>query len=120
MVPKHKMKDAMSLPNTILLANVVSTLFLVGLIWMVQIVHYPLFDDVGEKNFASYQQRHQTNITYIVGPTMLIELVTAILLLWYPVPEVPKSLVLIGIGLIAAIWLSTAFLVLQTDCLIKR
>ena len=110
MVSKHKMKDAMNLPNTILLANVVSTLFLVGLIWMVQIVHYPLFDDVGEQNFASYQQRHQTNITYIVGPTMLIELVTAILLLWYPVPGIPKSLVWIGIGLVAAIWLSTAFL----------
>ena len=32
------------------------------------------------------------------------------LLLWYPVPELPKSLVWIGIGLVAAIWLSTAFL----------
>ena len=68
---------------TILIANVVSTLFMVGLIWMVQIVHYPLFDDVGQENYLSYQQRHQTNITYIVGPVMLIELATAIALAWY-------------------------------------
>lgn len=81
---------------------------------MVQIVHYPLFDDIGELNFASYQQRHQANISYIVGPVMLIELVTAILLIWYPVPGVSKSLVWIGIGLIVAIWLSTAFL--QVPC----
>lgn len=39
----------MNWPITILLANVVSTLFMVGLIWMVQIVHYPLFDDVGQE-----------------------------------------------------------------------
>ena len=66
----HHPKENMNWSLTILLANVVSTLFLVGLIWMVQVVHYPLFDDVGEPNYVSYQQRHQTSITYIVGPMM--------------------------------------------------
>ena len=66
---------------SILLANAVSTLFLVGLIWMVQVVHYPLFDDEGEQGYVSYQKRHQNNITWIVGPMMLIELVTAIALI---------------------------------------
>jgi hypothetical protein len=95
---------------TILLANVVSTLFLVGLIWMVQVVHYPLFDDVGEQNYVSYQQRHQTNITYIVGPMMLIELVTAIMLAFYPVEGINKPLIYAGIGLVVMIWLSTALI----------
>ena len=99
---------------TILIANVVSTLFMVGLIWMVQIVHYPLFDDVGQENYLSYQQRHQTNITYIVGPVMLIELATAIALAWHPVEGVGKPLVYIGIALVALIWLSTAFI--QVPC----
>ena len=99
---------------SILLANAVSTLFLVGLIWMVQVVHYPLFDDVGEQGYVSYQKRHQNNITWIVGPMMLIELVTAIALIWYPIAGVDKSLVYTGISLVVLIWLSTAFL--QVPC----
>ena len=104
----------MNWPLTILLANVVSTWFMVGLIWMVQIVHYPLFDDVGPENYVQYQQRHQANITYIVMPVMLIELATAVLLIFYPVAGVDKSLVYIGLGLVVVIWLSTALL--QVPC----
>ena len=104
----------MNWPLSILLANVFSTLFLVGLIWMVQIVHYPLFDDVGEQHYVNYQQRHQTNITYIVGPMMLLELATAIMLVWSPIEGVDKSLVYTGIGLVVLIWLSTAFI--QVPC----
>ena len=99
---------------TILLSNVVSTLFLVGLIWMVQVVHYPLLDDIGKQNYVDYQKRHQNNITYIVGPMMLIELATAIMLLWYPIDGVDKSLIYAGIGLVALIWLSTALI--QVPC----
>ena len=99
---------------TILLANIISTLFMIGLIWMVQVVHYPLFDDVGQENYLSYQQRHQSNITYIVGPVMLIELATAIALAWYPVDGIGKPLVYFGIALVASIWLSTAFI--QIPC----
>ena len=99
---------------TILLSNVLSTLFLVGLIWMVQVVHYPLFDAVGEQNYVDYQKRHQSNITYIVAPMMLVELATAIMLLWFPMDGVDKSLVYAGIGLVALIWLSTAFI--QVPC----
>ncbi len=99
---------------SILLTNVVATLFMVGLIWMVQVVHYPLFNDIGEQNYASYQQRHQSNITFIVGPVMLIELITAIMLIWYPVEGIGKPLVYAGIGLVLLIWLSTAFI--QVPC----
>ena len=104
----------MNWPLTILLANVVSTWFMVGLIWMVQIVHYPLFDDVGPTHYVDYQQRHQANITYIVMPVMLIELATAVLLIFYPMVGVDKSLVYLGLGLVIVIWLSTAFL--QVPC----
>ena len=104
----------MNAPQSVLIVNVVATLFMVGLIWMVQIVHYPLFDDVGEQNYLSYQQRHQSNITYVVGPVMLIELITAMMLLWYPVQGVGKPLIYCGIGLVVLIWLSTAFI--QVPC----
>jgi len=104
----------MNWSHHILLANASATLFLVGLIWMVQVVHYPLFNDVGEKNYVQYQQRHQSNITYIVGPVMLIELSTAILMVWYPMEGIGKSLIYAGIALVVLIWLSTAFI--QVPC----
>ena len=104
----------MNWSSSILIANFVSTLFMVGLIWMVQVVHYPLFDDIGKENYASYQQRHQSNITLIVGPVMLIELVTAILLVWYSIDDISKPMVYTGVGLVAVIWLSTAFI--QVPC----
>ena len=104
----------MNWPTVILLANAVSTLFMVGLIWMVQVVHYPLFDDVGAENYARYQQRHQNNITYIVAPMMLIELVTAVLLIVYPLVGVDKSLAYVGLILVILVWGSTALL--QVPC----
>ena len=45
---------------------------------------------------------------------MLIELIAAFMLLWYPVEGVSKSLVFCGIGLVLVIWLSTAFV--QVPC----
>ncbi len=98
----------------ILIGNVAATLFMVGLIWMVQVVHYPLFNDVGEQNYVRYQQRHQSNITYIVGPVMLVELVTAAMLLSHPIKGIDKSLAWLGIALVLLMWLSTAFI--QVPC----
>ena len=104
----------MSTTQRILLVNVAATLFMVGLIWIIQLVHYPLFDGVGTDGFTAYQQRHQAQITLIVGPVMLTELVTAILLMVNPPPGVGKPLILAGIGLLGLIWLSTAFI--QVPC----
>ena len=98
----------------ILLANMAATLFMVGLIWMVQIVHYPLFEDIGESNYVTYQQRHQANITIIVGPVMLLELATSILLALYVPEGVGKTIIFSGIALVALIWFSTAFI--QVPC----
>jgi|EP01047_Picozoa_sp_COSAG01_P015167 hypothetical protein len=53
---------------------------LVGLIWTIQLVHYPLFAAVGRKNFAKYEQQHTRRITVLVMPLMLAELGTAAIL----------------------------------------
>ena len=64
----------------ILLANVFSTIFMTGLIWIIQVVHYPLFAKVGLDVFPAYSRAHQTLITLVVGPPMLLEAATAVLL----------------------------------------
>ena len=73
----------------ILLTQVFATLFMVGLIWFVQIVHYPLYANVGREQFPEYEALHNRMTTWVVGPAMLVELVTAVLLLKYShvIPE---------------------------------
>jgi uncharacterized membrane protein len=93
----------------LLLIHVFSTVFMVGLIWFVQVVHYPLFANVGNEQFKTYEELHQRLTTWVVGPAMLIELATAVMLLKY-LPEDSQTLAWIGVGLVAVLWLSTALL----------
>ena len=102
------------MPNLILILNAASTWYMVGLIWMVQIVHYPLFAKVSETNYREYQLLHQKLTTWVVGPPMLIEAFTTVLLIYYLPRGGTMTGVLVGIGLLAIIWLSTAFL--QVPC----
>ncbi len=95
--------------KTVLLIHVFSTIFMVGLIWFVQIVHYPLFANVGADQFKTYEELHQRWTTWVVGPAMLIELGTAILLVKNP-PAESATLAWVGLGLVIVIWLATGLL----------
>lgn len=94
--------------------HAVSTLMLAGLIWMVQIVHYPLFAKVGEVAFCDYERQHTRRITWIVGPLMLAEAVSATALMLLLAPGAARALAIIGVLLLFVNWGSTAFL--QVPC----
>jgi len=80
---------------------------MVGLIWLIQVVHYPLFGHVGEEAFPVYASEHQRLITYVVLPLMFAELITA-LWLWFERPvAITNGMVLAGIVLAVLIWAST-------------
>lgn len=102
--PTHGM-DATNPAITLLILHAAATGFMVGLIWFVQIVHYPLFSAVGDEQFPRYAIAHQTRTTFVVMPPMLVELITAALLL--TVDVVPPNLALLGLGLLIAVWIST-------------
>lgn len=93
----------------LLLVHLGATLCLVGLIWTIQVVHYPLMGDVGSDAFGRYHAAHSTAISWLVIPLMLTELGTALLLLRYPFDgsTVPAW---VGLVLLGVIWLSTALL----------
>ena len=63
--------------NTFLLVNVAVSWALVGLIWTIQLVHYPAFAFIGKDQFLTFHQHHTRNITYVVMPLMLVELALA-------------------------------------------
>ncbi|QDT15361.1 hypothetical protein [Alienimonas californiensis] len=94
----------------VLLVQAAVTLPLVGLIWTVQLVHYPLFDGVGAEGFAEYERRHSLRITWIVAPLMLAELAVSGWLAVQPPAGVPAWQCWLGATLTAGIWLSTGFL----------
>ena len=84
------------------------SLYLTGLIWFVQVVHYPLMGRVGEDFFLSYEQLHTRLTGWVTAPPMLVELGTGIWLWW-------QSGDLAGFWLynllaIALIWASTFFI----------
>jgi hypothetical protein len=83
------------------------TLFMTGVIWIVQLVHYPSFRYISAQSFAEFSAFHQQMITWVVGPAMVFELITGIYLLTTPLLS---PLVVINLLLILAIWASTFFL----------
>lgn len=93
-----------------LLLNAAATFYMVGLLWFVQHVHYPLFAAVGADAFPGYERAHVVRTNPVVGPPMLLELASAVLLVVARPAGVPSAAVWLGLGLLAVIWLSTALL----------
>lgn len=91
----------------ILLLNAAATLYMSGLIWFVQVVHYPLFAKVGAEGFASYERSHAQLTSWVVAVPMLVELATACLLLGVRPVHVSRLEAWIGVALVMAIWAST-------------
>lgn len=94
--------------DPVLLIHAGATWFMVGLIWFVQVVHYPLFRGVGADGWRVYAARHQARTSWVVLPVMLVELSTAVMLVPGPgVGPAPGALPWVGAGLLALIWIST-------------
>ena len=91
-----------------ILLQLASTLFLVGLIWFVQIVHYPLFAAVPGEASAAYEKAHMERTTWVVIVPMLVELASAVWLV--TLPGADREARFVGLALIAVIWASTFFL----------
>jgi len=92
-----------------LIVSLVSSAMLCGLIWFVQVVHYPLFAEVGTAEFAAYHRRHLSRTTWVVAPLMLLEAATACWLLWSPPAGMGLWVNGLQWGLAGAVWGLTFF-----------
>ena len=90
----------------LLLIHFAATWFLTGLIWFVHVVHYPLFDGVGEAEFSAWHARHVKQTGLVVILPMLIELGTAIALVATPPPGM-RNAAIAGLVLLAVVWAAT-------------
>ena len=96
--------------RALFLAQLVSTYGMVAVIVFVQLVHYPLFAQVGAEGFARYEALHTQRISWIVVPLMLVEAATALLLLGADVAFASRTERLVGLALVALVWGVTFFL----------
>jgi len=79
---------------------------MVGLIWFVQIVHYPLLAHLDAAGIAE----HQRLTGYVVAGPMTVEAATAALLLVARPDGVSLAQAALGAALVVVVWASTAFL----------
>ncbi len=96
------------------LVQLASTWYMVGLIWFVQVVHYPLFASVGDQASVAYQREHMRRTTWVTLPPMLVEALTVLLLLLPVGDHGPGWMEIVGALLLAVVWIST-FLI-QVPC----
>ncbi|MFI4855969.1 MAG: hypothetical protein ACIAQF_13435 [Phycisphaerales bacterium JB065] len=94
----------MIIPDPILFVHALTTVVLAGLIWTIQVVHYPLFLRIPPDSFVPYESEHMRRITWLVGSLMLIEAASALLLI---IREPASMPVWIGAILLGVIWAST-------------
>jgi hypothetical protein len=59
------------------IANIFCSFALFGLIWCVQLVHYPFFLRADQTNFIDHIEFHKHRISIIVMPLMTFELATS-------------------------------------------
>ncbi|MDH3299113.1 MAG: hypothetical protein OES24_01245 [Acidimicrobiia bacterium] len=66
---------------TVLVAGAAATWAMVGLIWLIQLVHYPMLVGWSTADPVRAAAFHQRRISFVVGPLMAVEGVTALVLL---------------------------------------
>ncbi|MFM7034567.1 MAG: hypothetical protein ACKOYJ_05145 [Planctomycetia bacterium] len=99
----------MTLQELLLASQAVASSAMCGLIWFVQVVHYPLFARIGGDASKAFADEHQARTGRVVMPFMLVEGLSAAALAWAPPPGVPRSVAHGGLAIVAMLWLLTAF-----------
>ena len=91
-----------------LLAHAGAACAMAGVIWFVQVVHYPLFGAVHPDTFLAYHRQHLRLTTLVVGPLMLAEAGAAIAIVALRVSS--PTLSWLGVVLLAIVWGATMWL----------
>lgn len=95
----------MTIELAVLVASAAATWFMCGVIWFVQLVHYPHFARYARENFREAMLGHQTRTGRVVFGPMLVELLTGVALVALR-PDSP--LVWVGLALVGVWGFSTA------------
>ena len=93
---------------TTLLVHMAATWAMVGFIWTIQVLQYPLMAKVPAEAFPGFEAVHQRRVTAVIALFGPLEVVMAALV-FLTVDAVPSWLSFGSGAVLAAIWTSTAF-----------
>ena len=88
----------------IVAAHLVATFLMTGIIWFVQIVHYPMLARLPHEDFAEIEREHCDRTGFVVAPPMLVEAFT---LVWLILRGFDSPLFLFTAALLGVVWIST-------------
>ena len=97
--------------QSMLAMHLVLASIMVGVIWVIQLVHYPSFRFTDREKYVSFQIFHMRKISFIVMPVMVLEFLSGLLLVLYHSNY--ESLLRISFILLLIIWLVTALFFAQ-------
>lgn len=90
--------------TAVLLAHIFGTFVMTGLIWFIQIVHFPLLKKIALPSREVYCKCMMGLTSWVVLPPMILELITGVLLLI----NQPRSFEWqMGLLLLVFLWIST-------------
>lgn len=102
-----------TLDLVVLTLGIAATWAMVGVIWVIQVVHYPTFDAIerGEDGagWVRFGERHRMSISFVVGPFMAVEGLTGLWIVADPPGDASRVLPLVALGLMAVAYGVTAF-----------
>jgi len=87
--------------NIVINIHFASTAVMVGVIWVIQLLHYPTFHYIEKNNYSQFQKFHMNRISYIVIPAMVIEMLSGIMLV------IINDDFIISFSLLVCIWIIT-------------
>jgi len=90
-----------------LVANLAGTAIMVGFIWTIQLLSYPMMAAVPADGFVEYESVHTRRVTVLLAVIAPLEVVAAAGVALF-VDDVPMWLSVGAGALLVAIWLSTA------------
>ena len=104
----------------VLAAQAVASAAMCGLIWFVQIVHYPLFARTDATHDPGYAAENQRRTAPVVLPPMLVEAATAAWLVVWPPAAIGRTIAVAGFLVVAVLWLSTLLVQMPLHARLRR
>ncbi len=102
--------------DTLYFIQIVCNSYLVSLVFMTQFITYPTFLHIDKDKFSEYHRKYVNNISFIVAPVMLIELLTLFLIAYFS----KDFLIIKSLILLLVIWLTTFFIMIPSHNRISK
>ena len=102
--------------DTLYFIQIVCNSYLVSLVFMTQFITYPTFLHIDKDKFSEYHRKYVNNISFIVAPVMLIELLTLSLIAYFS----SEFLIIKSLFLLLVIWLTTFFIMIPSHNRISK